>query len=188
MLVLVLGWTQCLPQGARSRRSASHAAGTHGWLPQKTGRPGLRRGGVGGYNLHSDRPRLWHTNHEQAVSVWCVIQESKLTSRSKNPCIQNYNTVHKYHPHGQGVGLLIFHRSVTFSKRSTSAESLSDRHMEKLFIKAEIGNTKLIISNIYIPPASCCNNGYQSSIEHLLTAQDTLILCDFNAHHPSWHS
>ena len=40
---------------ARSRRSASHAAGTHGWLPQKTGRPGLRRGGVGGYNLHSVR-------------------------------------------------------------------------------------------------------------------------------------
>ena len=36
---------------ARSRRSASHVAGTHGWLPQKTGRPGLRRGGVGGYNL-----------------------------------------------------------------------------------------------------------------------------------------
>ena len=41
---------------ARSRRSASHAAGTHGWLPQKTGRPGLRRGGVGGYNLHSVSP------------------------------------------------------------------------------------------------------------------------------------
>ena len=41
---------------ARSRRSAIHAAGTHGWLPQKTGRPGLRRGGVGGYNLHSVPP------------------------------------------------------------------------------------------------------------------------------------
>ena len=41
---------------ARSRRSASHAAGTHGRLPQKTGRPGLRRGGVGGYNLHSIPP------------------------------------------------------------------------------------------------------------------------------------
>ena len=41
---------------ARSRRSASHAAGTHGWPPQKTGRPGLRRGGVGGYNLHSVPP------------------------------------------------------------------------------------------------------------------------------------
>ena len=41
---------------ASSRRSASHAAGTHGWLPQKTGRTGLRRGGVGGYNLHSVPP------------------------------------------------------------------------------------------------------------------------------------
>ena len=65
---------------ARSRRSASHVAGTHGWLPQgtrpskvksssylygtnppnwlpqKTERPGLRRGGVGGYNLHSVPP------------------------------------------------------------------------------------------------------------------------------------
>ena len=39
---------------ARSRRCASHAAGTHGWLPpQKTGWPGLRRGGIDGYNLHS---------------------------------------------------------------------------------------------------------------------------------------
>ena len=26
------------------------------WLPKKTGRPGLRRGGVGGYNLHSVPP------------------------------------------------------------------------------------------------------------------------------------
>ena len=41
---------------ARSRRSASHVAGTHGWLPKKTGRPGLRRGGVGGYNLHRVPP------------------------------------------------------------------------------------------------------------------------------------
>ena len=38
---------------ACSRRSASHAAGTHGWLPQKNGWLGVRRGGIGGYNLHS---------------------------------------------------------------------------------------------------------------------------------------
>ena len=55
----------------RSRRSASHAAGTHGWLPKKTGWPGLRRVGIGGYNLHSPPRRLWHTNHVQVVSVWC---------------------------------------------------------------------------------------------------------------------
>ena len=41
---------------ARSRRSASQATGTHGWLPKKTGSPGLRRGGIGGYNSHSVPP------------------------------------------------------------------------------------------------------------------------------------
>ena len=118
-----------------------------------------------------------------------VIQESKLTPKSKNPCIQNYITVRKNRPHGQGGGLLIFiHRSVTFPKQPSSAESLYDPHLEELAIEAEIGYTKLIFSNIYIPPASSCSNGYQSSIEHLLTTQDSLILGDFNAHHPSWYS
>ena len=46
----------------------------------------------------------------------------------------------------------------------------------------------VIISNIYIPPASSCSNGYQFSIEHLLTTPDTLSLGDFNEHHPSWYS
>ena len=46
----------------------------------------------------------------------------------------------------------------------------------------------MIISNVYIPPASSCSNGYQSSIDHLLTTPDTLILGDFNAHHLSWYS
>ena len=118
-----------------------------------------------------------------------VIQESKLTSKSKNPCIRNYTTVRKDRPHGHGGGLLVFiHESITFSKQPSSPETLSDPHLEELTIKADIGKTKLIISNIYIPPASSCSNGYQSPIEHLLTTPDTLILGDFNAHHPSWYS
>ena len=113
-----------------------------------------------------------------------VIQESKLSPKYKNPCIQNYTTVRKDRSHGQGGGLLIIiHRSITFSKQPSSPESLSDPHLEELSIKAELGNTKLIISNVYIPPASYCSNGYHSSIEHLLTTPDTLILGDFNAHH-----
>ena len=118
-----------------------------------------------------------------------VIHESKLSPKSKNPCIQNYTTVCKDRSHGQGGGLLIFiHRSITFSKQPSSPESLSDPHLEELSIKAELGNTKLIISNVYIPPASFCSNGYHYSIEHLLTTPGTLILGDFNAHHPSWYS
>ena len=60
---------------ARSRRSASHAAGTHGWLPQKNWEAGPpeRRGRWIQFAQCSPEqsPRLWHTNHEQAVSVWC---------------------------------------------------------------------------------------------------------------------
>ena len=48
MLVLVLGWTQCLPQGvgAPSAMLRGRTAG----FPKKLG------GGVGGYNLHSVPP------------------------------------------------------------------------------------------------------------------------------------
>ena len=117
-----------------------------------------------------------------------MIQESELSPKSKNPCIQNNITVRKDRCHGQGGGLLIFiHRSITFSKQPSSPESLSDPDLEELSIKAELGNTKLI-SNVYIPPASSCSNGYHSSLEHLLTIPDTLILGHFNAHHPSWYS
>ena len=118
-----------------------------------------------------------------------VIQESKLSSKSKKPFIRNYTTVRKDRPYRHGGGLLIFiHRSITFSKQPSSPDAQSDHHLEELIKKADIGNTKLIISNIYIPPASSCSNGYQSPIEHLLTTLDTLILGDFNAHHPSWYS
>ena len=56
------------------------------------------------------------------------------------------------HPHGHGGGLLIFiHRSITFSKQPSSPEALSDPHLEELTIKADLGNTKFIISNIYMP-------------------------------------
>ena len=106
-----------------------------------------------------------------------VIQESKLTPKSKDPCIQNCTTVRKDRPYGQGGGLLIFiHRSVTFSKQPSSAESLYDLHLEELAIEVEIGNTKLIIYNIYIPPAISCSIGYQSSIGHLLTTWTALSL------------
>ena len=108
-----------------------------------------------------------------------VIQESKLSPKSKNPCIQIYTTLRKDRSHGQGGGLLIFiHRSITYPIPT----------WKNFLIKAELGNTKLIISNVYIPPASSCSNGYHSSIEHLLMTPDTLILGDFNAHHPSWYS
>ena len=57
---------------ARSRRSASHAAGTHGWLPKKLSGRASGEAGVGGYKLHSPPPPDCGTpTTKQAVSVWC---------------------------------------------------------------------------------------------------------------------
>ena len=50
-----------------------------------------------------------------------VIQESKLSSKSKNPSIRNYTTVHKDRPHVHGGGLLVFiHESIPFFKQLSS--------------------------------------------------------------------
>ena len=56
---------------ARSRRSASHAAGDARLASQKNwaAGPPERRGRW--IQFAQCSPRLWHTNHEQAVSVWC---------------------------------------------------------------------------------------------------------------------
>ena len=42
VVVLVCGHGLDSLSPAMSRRTASHAAGSHGWLPQKTGWPGRR--------------------------------------------------------------------------------------------------------------------------------------------------
>ena len=81
------GWDSMSP--ARSRRSASHAAGTHGWPHQKNwvAVPLERRGRCIQF---AQSPRLWHTNHEQAVSVWCHVIVIPLYKAMKNVYILLY--------------------------------------------------------------------------------------------------
>ena len=56
-----------------------------------------------------------------------VIQESKLSSKSKNPYIRNYTTVRKDRPYGHGGGLILFiHESIPFTKQASSPDALSD--------------------------------------------------------------
>ena len=61
-------------------------------------------------------------------------------------------------------------------------------HLEEMTIIAMMGNTDLIITNVYIPPASSCTGGYTPSLDHLIMTTDTHILGDFNVHHSSWYS
>ena len=51
-----------------------------------------------------------------------------------------------------------------------------------------MNNTELLITNVYIPPASPCNGHYSPPSDHLLTGTDSLVLWEFNAHHSLWHS
>ena len=82
----------------------------------------------------------------------------------------------------------MIHKSINFSRRPDSPDTLPDPHLEELTITAKLGNTDLIITNVYIPPASTCTGGYSPSLDHLMMTTDTLILGDFNAHHSSWYS
>ena len=117
-----------------------------------------------------------------------VNQESKLTLNSRTPNIQNFTTVRKDCDQGQGGGLLtLIHKSINL-RRPDSPDTLADPHLEGLTITARLGNTELIITNVYIPPASSCTGGYNPSLDHLMMTMDTLILGDFNAHHSSWYS
>ena len=118
-----------------------------------------------------------------------MIQELKLTLNSRTQNIQNFTTVRKDCDQGQGGGLLTFiHKSINFSRRPDSPDTLADPYLEELTITAKLGNTDLIITNVYIPPAGSCTGGYNPSLNHLMMTTDTLILGDFNAHHSSWYS
>ena len=77
--------------------------------------------------------------HNVKVSV---IQESKLSSNSKSPSIQNFTTVRKDRRQGQGGGLLtLIHKSINFSRKPDSPETLVEPHLDELTITATLGDT-----------------------------------------------
>ena len=104
-----------------------------------------------------------------------VIQESKLSSNYKTPSIQNFTTGRKDRRQGQRGGLLtLIHKSINFFWKPESPETLVE--------SPTLGDTELIIINVYITPASSCVEGYLPSLDHQMMTTDTLILGDFNAH------
>ena len=79
-----------------------------------------------------------------------VVQELKLTLNYRTPNIQNFTTVRKYRHQGQGGGLLtLIHKSINLSRRPESPDTRADPHLEEFTITAKLGNTELIITNVY---------------------------------------
>ena len=114
-----------------------------------------------------------------------VIQESKLSSNYITPSIQNFTTVSTDRRQGE-VGLpTLIHKSIKLYRRS---ETLAEPHLEELTITVMLGDTDLIITNIYIAIASSCTGAYLPSLAHNVMTTDTLLLGDFNAHHSAWYS
>ena len=83
-----------------------------------------------------------------------VIQEFKLTAKSRSHKIQNYTLFRRQ---GPGGGLLFFvHNSVSFNRKPQSTTSKNDPHLEELTISIAMDNTELLITNVYILPANSC--------------------------------
>ena len=108
-----------------------------------------------------------------------VIQKLKLTLNSRTPNIQNFTTGRKDRHRGQGGCLLTL---INFSRRPDSPDS----HLEELTITDKLVNTDLIITNVYIPPASSCTGGYNPSLGHLMMTTDTLILTPNDTAYKRW--
>ena len=116
-----------------------------------------------------------------------VIQESKLSSNSKTPSMQNFTTERNDRSQLQGGGLLtLIQKSINFSRKPESPETLVEPHLEELTITATLGDTELIITNVYIPPASSCAGGYLPSLEHLMMTTDTIILAPNDTAYKHW--
>ena len=113
------------------------------------------------------------------------IQESHLTAQSRSPNINNYTLVRQDRCLCPGGGLLFLfiHNSVNFTRKPQSTSWKNDPHLEELTISITMDNTELLITNVYIPPASSCNWCYSQPLDHMLTGTDSLVLGDFNDHH-----
>ena len=112
------------------------------------------------------------------------------TGPSRYPCSVCFKNVTRQgtrqdRRQGPGGGLLfLIHNSVSFTRKSLLTTSKNDPQLEEL----TMDNTELLITNVYIPPASSCNERYSPPPDHLLTGTDSLVLGDFNDHHSLWHS
>ena len=108
-----------------------------------------------------------------------MIQKSKLFSNSKTLSIQNFTTK-VVRRQGQGGGLLtLIHKSINFSQKPESLKTLVKPNLEELTITATLGDTELIITNVYIPLTSSIAGGYLNSLDHLMMKMDTLIIIHF---------
>ena len=138
-------------------------------------------------NSHQEISSLLHS---QCILV-AAIQESKLSDTSLLRDFPNFTPLRRDRPGPSGEGglLTLVHESISFTPLDTDHLFPNDTIIEHYAITAIINGVPIKIFNIYIPPTSSCPSDYSPDLQHLFQTQgDSIILGDFNAHHPAWYS
>ena len=131
-----------------------------------------------------------HYLQEHQIHI-AAIQETKFHANSNIKDTLCYNLVRKDRGRGGGGLAFLVHKNIPFKRLPTPNSLKDDDHLEELCIEvAGNDDQNLRIRNIYIPPASSCNQGYAPLVNQLDDDLNTnfLILGDVNAHHQLWHS
>ncbi|ESO07468.1 hypothetical protein HELRODRAFT_169994 [Helobdella robusta] len=108
-----------------------------------------------------------------------AIQESKLTTNSKEPVFKDYALYRKDRGTGRGGGLImLIHHSIPYTIKNLPPTSTTGSQA----ITIGANGTDINIINIYIPPQSVCPSGFSASILQYLTIPNVVLLEDVNAH------
>ena len=120
-----------------------------------------------------------------------MLQETKLTSVSKNPTTPGYVLVRKDRGINKGGGLAFLVRNDLPFKEIKDSFNIpnNDKNTEVLSIAINCSDKDLILHNLYLPPQSTCDEGYTPPLANLLTnSENTILGGDVNAHHEHWFS
>ena len=141
-------------------------------------------------NCNGLRPKvdnIIHFMESNQINI-AALQETNLNDNSnlKTPPGYTTETVNRGPSRGKGGGLgFIIKDGIRFRKIQPAIPA-QDKHLEAQSIEVFTGNDNITITNLYIPPHSSCVTGYTPSICQLLN-KNTIVVGDFNAHHPLWH-
>jgi hypothetical protein len=124
---------------------------------------------------------------KHSIKIACI-QQTKLSARSKPPSFPDFALVRKDRPAGmEGSLITLIHDSISFHNVDISQFGRQDQSTELLAICADVGEAKLDIFDVCMPPASASAN-FSLNFSELfdLPNNDSLFLGDFNAHHSDW--
>ena len=133
-------------------------------------------------------PGLIQLVRERSVDV-CVVQESKLGPRDKDPIIPGYATCRKDRPARVGVsarggGLVTFIKlDIPFSETSAFREGSFPGSLEALAVRVRVSHHDwLTVVNVYNPPVGQDRGPFSS----LISSPWHFFGGDWNAHSPVW--